>query len=353
MIYLQIRIGYWEVENPIPEESYKIGTTVEEFNNGYYIPLNEEQIAFHNSHPEASYIEVINAKLNPPHVITIDEARTNKIIEIKQYDESGQINVFYLDDNALWYSKEDRLLIKDRCERCIENGITSIPLQNYETSITDQDPRVVLAMINDMCSYADACYDNTQSKYEEVGKKQTVEEVQSIDVTTGYPEIVHDTTDEIKLRLIAKDKNSEELQVINLVKMQINSMTLSNEQAITVKVLYPEWESFIGKELPKGYRVRYQDRLYNVRMLVNPVLENQPPSIVTSSLYEEIDEVHSGDMYDPIHYNNNMELFEGKYYIQDGVLYKCIRNTGTPVYNTLADLVGIYVELVEQTRNIK
>lgn len=353
MIYLQIRIGYWEVENPIPEESYKIGTTVDEFNNGYYIPLNETQVAFHNQHPEASYVEVINAELNPPHVVTIDEARTNKIIEIKQYDESGQINVFYFDDNAIWYSKEDRQLIKDRCERCIKEGVTSVPLQYYETSIPDQDLRVVLTMIEDMCNYSDKCYDNTQSKYEEVGQKQTVEEVQSIDVTTGYPEIVHDTTSEINSRIIALDKNSEELQVINLVKMQINSMSLTDEQAVSVKILYPEWESFIGGEIPAGYRIRYDGRLYKVRMLVKPVLETQPPSIVTSSLYEEIDEVHSGDIYDPIPYNNNMELFEGKYYTQDGILYKCIRNTGAPVYNTMADMVGIYVEVAEQSRSIK
>ena len=40
-----------------------------------------------------------------------------------------------------------------------------------------------------------------------------------------------------------------------------------------------------------------------------------------------------------------MELFEGLYYSQDGVTYLCIRSTGIPVYNNLADLVHIYVEV--------
>ena len=31
---------------------------------------------------------------------------------------------------------------------------------------------------------------------------------------------------------------------------------------------------------------------------------------------------------------------------QDGVTYRCFRSTGVPVYNNLADLVGIYVEIV-------
>lgn len=32
--------------------------------------------------------------------------------------------------------------------------------------------------------------------------------------------------------------------------------------------------------------------------------------------------------------------------LRDGVIYLCIRDTENPVYNALADLVGIYVEIV-------
>lgn len=35
---------------------------------------------------------------------------------------------------------------------------------------------------------------------------------------------------------------------------------------------------------------------------------------------------------------------DGKYYTQDGIVYVCTRDTVNPVYNNLADLVGIYVE---------
>ena len=41
-----------------------------------------------------------------------------------------------------------------------------------------------------------------------------------------------------------------------------------------------------------------------------------------------------------------MALENGKYYTQSDVLYRCTRDTGNPVYNTLAELVGIYVEVV-------
>ena len=42
-----------------------------------------------------------------------------------------------------------------------------------------------------------------------------------------------------------------------------------------------------------------------------------------------------------------MALISGKYYVQDGVTYRCTRDTVNPVYAALKDLVGLYVEIVE------
>lgn len=44
-----------------------------------------------------------------------------------------------------------------------------------------------------------------------------------------------------------------------------------------------------------------------------------------------------------IPYSGNMALENGKYYSQSGKTYLCNRDTGNPVYNALAELVGIYV----------
>lgn len=48
-------------------------------------------------------------------------------------------------------------------------------------------------------------------------------------------------------------------------------------------------------------------------------------------------------------YNGNMELLSSKYYTQSGQTYRCTRDTGTAVYHPLAELVGIYVEVVTIT----
>lgn len=122
--------------------------------------------------------------------------------------------------------------------------------------------------------------------------------------------------------------------------------TFTDAQALQVKELYPEWLSCVGSSLKTRDRVRDKDKLYKVRQDIQTVLKNQPPSIDTAAFYEEIVEDHEGTIGDPIPYNNNMELFEGKYYEQDSVVYHCTRSTGQAVYNPLADLVGIYVEKV-------
>lgn len=136
-------------------------------------------------------------------------------------------------------------------------------------------------------------------------------------------------------------------QSLSLFAMTINKMPLSDEQALQVKNLFPKWETFIGGKLEKDYKVLYTDRLYKVKQDITTVLENQPPSINTAALYEEINEKNAGTQEDPIPYNNNMELFNGKYYSQNGVVYKCTRDTGQAVYHDLSALVGIYVEIAE------
>lgn len=136
-------------------------------------------------------------------------------------------------------------------------------------------------------------------------------------------------------------------QMIGLFATSINKMELTDEQSLQFKDLYPEWATFINQKLEAGFKVLYEDKLYKVRQTLDKVLENQPPSIDTAALYEEINEANAGTKEDPIPYNNNMELFAGKYYSQNGVVYKCTRNTEQAVYQDLSGLVGVYVEVAE------
>lgn len=167
-----------------------------------------------------------------------------------------------------------------------------------------------------------------------------------------YIEVPIEEAEEIMRRRDAEARITtiEELDnaafVASVIPDVINTFELSDKEALKRKRLYPEWASFIGASLDTGFKVQYDDKLYKVRQPITTVLENQYPSQLTAALYEEINETASGTIDDPIPYNNNMELFAGLYYSQNGVIYKCIRSTETVVYNDLSALVGIYVQKI-------
>lgn len=125
---------------------------------------------------------------------------------------------------------------------------------------------------------------------------------------------------------------------------------LDDETALTVKALFPTWEDCLklGSVVSDaGYRFTHDGKLYKCKN-ANPTFQNNwIPGAGTESLYERIDETHAGTADDPIPYEGNMVLEEGKYYKQDGVIYFCNRDTVNPVYNTLVELVGQYVEVAE------
>lgn len=128
------------------------------------------------------------------------------------------------------------------------------------------------------------------------------------------------------------------------VKDGIQTMELTDEESLEVKEMYPEWESKMGQQVNVGEKYQYNGKFWKV-LQQHTVQENWKPGEGTESLYAEVSKGHAGTKEDPIPYNNNMELENGKYYSQDDVTYICTRDTGIPVYNPLADLVGIYVEV--------
>jgi hypothetical protein len=133
---------------------------------------------------------------------------------------------------------------------------------------------------------------------------------------------------------------------------EINTYNLSPAEALQVQSWYPklfETEGYEeGKPIFTGTRVQYYGKLWEVRQDHN-IASHFAPSLATASLWMEVVEETAdlGTIDNPIPYEGNMELEEGRYYSQDGVVYLCTRSTGVPVYNALKDLVGIYVSVVE------
>ena len=119
---------------------------------------------------------------------------------------------------------------------------------------------------------------------------------------------------------------------------------LTDTEALSVKTLYPAWET--GIDVKQGEKYLYEGGLWKVRQ-DHKTQEGWKPSMDTASLWERIDEEHAGTLEDPIPYTPPMELFNGKYYTQDGVKYICNRDSGQALSYNLSELVGLYVEAVE------
>lgn len=133
-------------------------------------------------------------------------------------------------------------------------------------------------------------------------------------------------------------------QVRELILEQYNKRTdITNEDALKRPLLIYAWESYIGKSLTTGQIVSYNDTLYRVRQDISAVLADQYPSLDTAALYEAIEVEASGTADDPIAYVPPMEIYNGKYYTQGGVLYLCTRDSGTALSHDLSALVGLYV----------
>ena len=127
-----------------------------------------------------------------------------------------------------------------------------------------------------------------------------------------------------------------------LIRQQINSLTVDDNTALRMLEFYPEWAS--DTDYTAGYKVQRGGRLWCCLQAHTSQIGWEPEK--AASLWTEICESHAGTLEDPIPYNGNMALESGKYYSQDGKVYRCTRDTGNPVYNALSELVGLYVEEV-------
>lgn len=147
---------------------------------------------------------------------------------------------------------------------------------------------------------------------------------------------------------VSRLKRTDEIIKQNIAEM--NSLDLSANEALEVAHWFPtlyETEGYKeGDAIFVGARVQYNGKLWEARQDMN-IVSHFPPSLATASLWCEVvaEGSEMGSLDNPIAYNGNMALESGKYYSEKDVTYLCIRDTGAPIYNALADLIGIYVQV--------
>lgn len=151
----------------------------------------------------------------------------------------------------------------------------------------------------------------------------------SSDEWNGGEEIQTVTPDLIQ---VAAVKN-----LMTATKASIQSMNLTTEEALAVKDVFPDWE--VGIDVKAGEKYNCDDDLWEV-VQEHTTQENWKPSMETLSLWKKVQTEHEGTEEDPIPFEQGMNIEQGKYYEQFGVVYKAIQDANAVVYD-LKDIPAI------------
>lgn len=150
----------------------------------------------------------------------------------------------------------------------------------------------------------------------------------------------------IKPQRIAQEKANQEAMLKTMMERQAQVsflVELPDEEAVKILYCYDEWK--VDHDYKVGDRVQDSGKLWKCRQ-EHTSQEDWRPLTKTASLWEVIDIEHEGTIDDPIPYDMNMEVFKDKYYIENDVVYKCIRDSEQPLYASCSSLLGNYFELV-------
>lgn len=145
----------------------------------------------------------------------------------------------------------------------------------------------------------------------------------------------------VKKWTVLPDRRPMSQSAVNkmLIAQQINTLAVDDNTAIRMRSFYPEWAENTAYAV--GYKVQYNGKLWRVVQAHTAQVTWEPEN--APSLWEQINETHAGNLEDPIPYDGNMALENGKHYSQNNTIYLCNRDTINPVYNELDELVGLYV----------
>lgn len=142
--------------------------------------------------------------------------------------------------------------------------------------------------------------------------------------------------------------NAVKLTEDSVTVSRLYAQTLDDDVAVDVKDIYKTWDELVKKNFTAeqaGYKFTHETKLYKTAKANVPFQAQWVPGPGTESLYTLINEKNAGTKTDPIPFEGNMILEKGKFYIEEGIVYECIRDSGIAIHNKLKDLVGNYVKV--------
>lgn len=122
------------------------------------------------------------------------------------------------------------------------------------------------------------------------------------------------------------------------------SVSLDDSDALEAVELFPMWA--VGVDYTEGKRVRDGVELFKCKQPHTSQSDWRPS--ITPALWQKVEKPGQGDTPDnPIPWSWGLEIFNGKYYSQNDVIYVGIRDSGVGIFADLSALVHNYVEVYE------
>ena len=123
---------------------------------------------------------------NKPNVKEIKELLLSLQAE---YDNSAEVNSFYLNDKRVWLDKATRVGLFNilNLEKSAGKETTTLWFKNKSIEVSVDKALTLLTAVE---MYAKQWYDNTQKHYSDIAKLETLEDCLSFDITSGYPNIL-------------------------------------------------------------------------------------------------------------------------------------------------------------------
>lgn len=183
-----VRGYYTEMNNILPSDLFdNLGETYEDFLDNKWVLLSEEQVLFHQEHPEATIKEVLEMELAAPYVRTLEDAKREMLVRISNYDVSENVNSFTINNViSTWFTVEERSNYANSI-----NAAELLGIEKLSFYVGDNSLEVPTASAKQMLAsiqlYADACYIVTKGHEAAVNTLGSIEEVDSYNYMEGYP----------------------------------------------------------------------------------------------------------------------------------------------------------------------
>lgn len=123
----------------------------------------------------------------PTETEKLEQAKQNKLYEIEQYDNSSSVNSFTLNGKERWLKNDLRRSLSYSTNILKEDGEKTVDIW-FDTECETMDIDNALYMLKTLEVYAKQTNNVTHQHKAEVMSLTSIEEIESYDITKGYPE---------------------------------------------------------------------------------------------------------------------------------------------------------------------